>query len=40
MKNINIVAMESGDEKRGGSAFSNPQILKFNSLIIKVLIFY
>jgi len=31
--------MKSGDEKRGGSAFSNPQILKFNSLIINVLIF-
>jgi hypothetical protein len=26
-------------KKRGRSAFSNPQILKFNLLIIKVLIF-
>jgi len=31
--------MKSGDEKKRGSAFSNPQILKFNSLIIDVLIF-
>jgi hypothetical protein len=39
MKNINS-AMESGDEKRGESALSNHQILKFNLLIINVLIFY
>jgi transcriptional regulator with XRE-family HTH domain len=31
--------MKSGDEKREGSAFPNYQILKFNLLIIIVLIF-
>jgi len=40
IRKISIIAMKSRDEKRGGSAFSNPQNLKFNSLIIDVLIFY
>jgi hypothetical protein len=31
--------MKSGDEIRGGSIFPNHQILKFNLLIIIVLIF-
>jgi hypothetical protein len=39
VRKISIVRTKSGDKKRGG-AFSNPQILKFNLLIIKVLIFY
>jgi len=32
--------MKCGDKKERGSAFSNPEILKFNLLIINVLIFY
>jgi len=39
MKNINN-SNEKQNEKVEGSDFSNPQILKFNSLIINVLIFY
>jgi len=39
IRKILIIARESRDEKKG-SAISKPQILKFNSLIINVLIFY
>jgi hypothetical protein len=34
---ISIIAMKNGDKKRWMNAFSNHQILKFNSLITNAL---
>jgi len=39
IRKISIVRTKSGDEKKRRSAFSNPQTLKFNLLIINILIF-